>query len=131
MDSCHCIALRRAGRHLTASYDAALSPAGIGVAQFSLLRQIGRHAPVSLTQLGAIAELDRSTVGRNVGVLERDGLVETRTGTDDREAGLRLTSSGKRKLKHAIPLWQQAQRRVEKRLGRAELLRLETLLADL
>ena len=64
-------------------------------------------------------------------MLERDGLVETRTGTDGREAGLELTSSGKRKLKHAMPLWQQAQRRVEKRLGRAELLRLETLLADL
>jgi hypothetical protein len=42
-------------------------PLGINIAQYSLLRMIQRRQAVSLTELGGIAELDRSTVGRNMG----------------------------------------------------------------
>lgn len=131
MEPCHCISLRRAGRRVSAEYDAALAPAGIGVAQFSLLRQIGRQAPLSLTDLGALTELDRSTVGRNVGVLMREGLVATSPGEDGREALLSLSASGRRKLKAAAPLWRKAQQKIEKRLGRNGLRQLETLLAEI
>ena len=72
---CYCAALRAAARKTTALYDEALEPAGIGVAQFSLMRRIERAGTVSLTELGRRAELDRSTVGRNVRVLARMGLV--------------------------------------------------------
>ncbi|WP_159715866.1 MarR family winged helix-turn-helix transcriptional regulator, partial [Geminicoccus flavidas] len=82
---CYCIALRAASRRLTTLYDAALQPVGINVAQFSLLRNVKRAQPVSLTELGRRMELDRSTVGRNVRLLQRMGLVRMASGSDQRE----------------------------------------------
>ena len=67
--TCYCAALRKATRRLTAAYDAALAPVGVNLAQFSLLRTVSRHGPLSLTDLARRMELDRSTVGRNVKVV--------------------------------------------------------------
>ena len=93
-DICHCVVLRKASRKVTSYYDDALAPLGINVAQFSLLRHIDRMAPVSLTDLGARVELDRSTVGRNAKVLERMGLAIIRPGKDQREATLTVSEAG-------------------------------------
>jgi DNA-binding MarR family transcriptional regulator len=70
---CYCSLLRTATRKVGAVYDNALAPLGINIAQYSLLRLVEHCQPVSFTELGRIAELDRSTVGRNVRVLERMG----------------------------------------------------------
>lgn len=86
-DPCYCIVLRRASRRLTAIYDAALAPLGVNLAQFSLLRTIRRTEPVSLTRLGHETELDRSTVGRNVRVLEGHGPGLRRCGRPPRVDG--------------------------------------------
>ena len=114
---CYCAALRAASRKTTALYDAALAPAGIGVAQFSLMRRIERVGMVSLTELAGLAELDRSTVGRNVRVLERMGLVREATAEDRRETAVSLTDAGRETVRRAAPLWAEAQRRVELALG--------------
>ncbi len=115
--SCYCNILRKASRRLTAVYDEALAPAGVNLAQYSLLRSIERKAPVSLTELGQITELDRSTVGRNARVLERMGLVAFSPGEDQRETMLSLTGHGKDTLIRGKPLWGTAQDRVEASLG--------------
>ena len=125
---CLCTTLRAAARRLTASYDAALEPAGISVAQFSLLRSIGRAAPLSLTVLGKMVELDRSTVGRNVRVIERMGLVRITHGPDQREATMALTGQGVDVVRQALPLWEQAQRGIEASLGPAATGQLAVLL---
>ena len=91
---CYCASLRAAARKTTALYDAALAPVGINVAQFALLRRIERAQPVSLTEIGRLADLDRSTVGRNVKVLERLGLVRLAAAEDQREAAVTLTPAG-------------------------------------
>jgi len=114
---CYCIVLRKASRKLTSLYDAALEPLGVNIAQFSLLRRIGRHAPVSLTELGHQTELDRSTIGRNTKLLERMGLVVTTTGVDQREAVLGLTEAGRQLLDDGAPLWDGVQETIETRLG--------------
>ncbi|HEX4298320.1 MAG TPA: MarR family winged helix-turn-helix transcriptional regulator [Devosia sp.] len=130
-DPCICISLRQASRRLTALYDAALLPAGLNLAQYSLLRNIDRHAPVSLTRLGEVVELDRSTLGRNARVLERLGLVAMGTGRDAREAGVRLTEAGQASLQRSIPLWSAAQADIRGRLGGTGVAQLETLLGAL
>jgi DNA-binding MarR family transcriptional regulator len=116
---CHCIVLRKASRRVSAIYDAALEPAGVNIAQFSLLRNIARHAPVSSTELGVLMELDRSTVGRNTKILERMGLVKTAPGADGREALLVLTGEGENVLRTGTPLWEDAQKRISSKLGRS------------
>lgn len=114
---CYCAALRTAARKTTALYDSALAPLGINLAQYSLMRRIERAGPVSLTELGRLAELDRSTVGRNVKVLERLGLVRLEAAEDHREAAVRLAPAGARTLLRAAPRWDEAQRRIEAALG--------------
>jgi DNA-binding MarR family transcriptional regulator len=129
--SCYCAALRAAARRTTAIYDEALAPAGIGVAQFSLLRKIERGGRLSLSELGRLASLDRSTVGRNIKVLRRMGLIEIGSGDDHREATVTLAAGGRVVLRNGAPLWDAAQRRVEAALGDAGAERLRALLAAL
>lgn len=131
IDPCICSAVRKAGRKLTAQYDAALGPVGITLAQFSLLRSLARHAPVSLQGLAAIVELDRSTLGRNMRVLKRMGLAAILRGDDLREATLSLTEAGRQTLDRAMPIWDGAQREIRRRLGAAGMAQLETLLEAL
>jgi DNA-binding MarR family transcriptional regulator len=129
--TCYCAAVRIAARKTTALYDSILEPAGVTLAQYSLMRRIERAGTVSLTQLGRLAELDRSTVGRNVRALEELRLVRVSPAKDQREAAVRLTAGGEGALKRAFPLWEEAQRRVEAALGAAEAAELRTLALSL
>ena len=126
--TCYCIILRKASRRVTALYDEALAPFGINIAQFSALRTIKRNAPISLTDLGHKMELDRSTVGRNMKVLERMGLVAFSTGEDQREAVLSLTPEGATLVETARPIWDEIQERLENRLGPEHARQLSELL---
>ena len=111
-----------ATRKVAARYDAALEPTGINVAQFAMLRTIERRQPVSLTDLGRALDLDRSTMGRNIRVVEKLGLVTTGRGEDQRESVVRLTDHGAAVLREAVPLWEDCQKDIEARIG-AERLR--------
>lgn len=129
--TCYCAAVRIAARKTTALYDSILEPAGVTLAQYSLLRRIERAGAVSLTKLGKLAELDRSTVGRNVKALEELRLVRLGSAKDQREAAVRLTPAGNEALRRAAPLWEEAQRRVEAALGAPEAAELRTLALSL
>ncbi len=119
--ACLCLNLRKATRKIGAHYDAALAPVGINIAQYSLLRAIERRQPISLTELGRHLELDRSTMGRNVRVIEKLGLVEMGRGEDQREATVALSQRGRDVLSEAQPLWARCQREVGERLGSERL----------
>jgi DNA-binding MarR family transcriptional regulator len=126
---CYCSLLRAATRKIGSVYDDALAPIGINIAQYSLLRLIERRQPVSFTELGRVAELDRSTVGRNVRILARMGLVDAVRGEDDqRESVVTLADRGTHVLDEAAPLWDQCQREIEKRLGAVKISALENIL---
>jgi DNA-binding MarR family transcriptional regulator len=116
-NACYCIVLRKASRRISAVYDEALAPYGINIAQFSAIRSIRRYEPISLTDLANRLDLDRSTVGRNMKVLERMGIVATATGADQREAALSLTAEGKALLAKTEPIWHDVQAQIENRLG--------------
>lgn len=115
--TCTCILLRAASRKVTALYDAALEPAGITVTQYSLLRKVRRLSGPSLTDLARESGLDRSTIGRNVRVLERLGLVSLAAGQDQREATVMLEPRGDAMIRKCEPLWEDAQKTVEEKLG--------------
>ena len=131
MSRCYCALLRKATRRVTSVYDDALEPIGLNLAQFSLLRHIARDEPISMTELGRKIELERSTVSRNVKVLEGMGLAATGSGKDQREAVVQLTQSGRQVLEDGAPLWQAAQDKIEARLGTDATVQLEELLLAL
>ncbi|MCX2697964.1 MULTISPECIES: MarR family winged helix-turn-helix transcriptional regulator [Ochrobactrum] len=125
---CFCILLRQAARKSSGVYDKALAPLGINVAQFSLLRKIARASSISLTELARLADLDRSTMGRNAKVLQRMGLIEQTHGEDHREIQITLTEHGHDLVKQGGPLWDAAQEEIEAKLGNEGVEQLLTLL---
>lgn len=115
---CYCKKLRDFTRKVTAIYDAELGACGINIAQYSLMRMVINNNPVTLTQLGDIAGLDRSTIGRNVTVLSRQGWLQVdRDGTDKRQQQVSITPEGKSLIREAFPAWQRCQQIIEERLG--------------
>lgn len=132
MTPCLCTNLRLATRRLSAAYDAALAPLGITIGQYFLLQTVEERPSISLTELGQLTELDRSTVGRNVRVLERMGMVRTGRGTlDQREAIVSLTPAGHDCMAAARPIWADVQETVTARLGRQSVDILNGILTSL
>lgn len=115
--SCYCTTLRKAARRVTAIYDEALAPVGISLAQLSLMRNIARSGSISVSDLGRLMELDRSTVGRNLRVLVRLGMARFTSGDDNREAIVVISDEGYRALDLAEPIWDATQRSIETRVG--------------
>lgn len=128
---CYCILLRQAARKTSTIYDEALAPLGINIAQFSLLRKLERAGSLSLTELAHIAQLDRSTVGRNAKVLQRKNLIETLSGKDTRESKICLTENGHKTLENGAPLWDKAQKQIESKFDSNGAALLQTLLQAL
>lgn len=110
---CYCTLARRSARALTEFYDSALSPSGLKVTQFSLLRAIERLRQPSLTELAEATGLDRSTLGRNLRVLEKSGFVTLGPVRDERSRIAELTPQAERALETASTLWAEAQAKVE------------------
>jgi DNA-binding MarR family transcriptional regulator len=64
--------------------------------------------------------MDRTTVGRGIKPLERDGLIEIGEGPDARTKSLKLTGAGRKKMTQAVALWKVAQDEFEAAFGIAE-----------
>ncbi len=115
--TCICTHLRRAARGVSRHYDEALAGFGINVAQFSLLRHLQRLDKPSISSLADAMGLDRSTLGRNLKVLEADGLVALAEGDDLRNRLVLLTELGAARVRDAEPAWEQAQAQLVDNLG--------------
>ena len=117
-EHCNCFAVRSAARHVTQLYDQYLAPVGLRTTQFSILAKLKRKAPLTINSLADSMVMDRSTLGRNVQPLERDGLIAVETSVSDRRAKvLRLTRAGEKRLQAALIAWSQAQERFESHFG--------------
>ena len=115
---CNCFAIRSAARHVTLLYDQYLAPVGLHVTQFSILAKLKRLGPITINTLAANMLMDRTTLGRNIQPLQRDGLIKIETSAGDRRAKeLRLTRSGEQRLQEATKAWAQAQTRFESAFG--------------
>ena len=60
---------------------------------------------------------DRTTLTRNLKLLEKQNLIRVNSGNDRREREVTLTDQGREAVAKAYPLWQKAQRHVVKSLG--------------
>ena len=73
--ACNCLALRQAARHVTQFYDQFLAPSGLRTTQYSILARLVREGPMAINALAAELVMDRTTLGRNILPLQRDGLI--------------------------------------------------------
>ncbi len=129
--TCACTMSRRAARALTRVYDEALAASGLKVTQFSLLRTLQRTGDLHITGLARMTGLERSTLGRNLRLLEVAGLVSLSEGRDGRERLIVLTQAGSTAIAAAMPLWQRAQARVAGHLGEDRRQLLFSLLGEM
>ena len=72
---CNCLALRQAARQVSQFYDQFLAADGLRGTQYSILARLHRRGPMGINALAAELVMDRTTLGRNILPLERDGLI--------------------------------------------------------
>ena len=129
---CNCFAVRQAARHVTQFYDQHLAAIGLTTSQWSLLAKLKGLGPMTINKLAAELVMDRTTLGRNVLPLERDGLLDVRSGaTDRRVKELHLTPAGAEKVRAGIKLWAAAQAKFEAAYGSTRSSELRHLLRTL
>ncbi len=114
---CFAEQLRSANRTITKLFTQHLGDSDIGIAQLSLLIRLYYFGEIALSRLAKNLETDRTTLTRNVQILERSGHVEITGGADLRHRMVRLTDQGFESLKVAIPRWLEAQDDLRRRLG--------------
>ena len=114
---CVCFNLRKATRYVTQFYDKELRSTGLRVTQLTLLTAIRVMAPTNLKRLSEAVGMDQTTLSRNVGLLQKKGLVEMEPGSDLRTRKLSLTRRGHERLKQAYPLWKAAQAEIVSKIG--------------
>src|SRR6266446_10637921 len=117
-EDCNCLAVRQAARHITQFYDQLLAPSGLRTTQFSVLAKLRRLGPIAINALAAEMVMDRTTLGRNILPLEREGLIAVVPGrTDRRSKELELTAAGTARLRSAVKSWNEAQARFDAAFG--------------
>ena len=125
VSGCTCARLRRLTRRVTALYDRELAPTGLRLTQYSLLatlRREGRQGGVTVSDLAAAMDMDRTTLTRNLRPLLGQGLVEL--GADPADARVRralITAKGQAAFAEAVPHWRVAQDCVNRTLGEANV----------
>jgi DNA-binding MarR family transcriptional regulator len=84
---------------------------------------------MTINVLAADMVMDRTTLGRNILPLQRDGLIAVETGKRDRRSKtLRLTDSGAARFQAATKGWVQAQRQLEAAFGAKRTAEMRALL---
>ena len=128
---CNCLAIRQAARHVTQFYDQLFAPAGLRATQFAILSRLRREGPMTINALAAALVMDRTTLGRNILPLQRDGLVEIGPGAKDRRRReLRLTAAGEQRQRQAADRWSIAQQRFDEVFGGERAASLRNLLRE-
>jgi DNA-binding MarR family transcriptional regulator len=131
MEICNCLALRQAARHVSQFYDQHLSPLGLRTTQFSILARLKRSGPMTINILAEEMVMDRTTLGRNILPLQREGLIAVKTGREDRRRKeLHLTDKGLAKMRAARKGWVDAQTQFEAVFGGERAAGLRALLRE-
>lgn len=110
-DLADCLVLNTvsAARSLLRRYDARLKPFGVTVQQFSLLGAIRSHPEEPVASLAQRISLDRTSLTRNLDLLERKGLVRRLPGSSGNARFCTLTEEGDALLDQLVVEWRKAQ----------------------
>jgi len=115
--SCAVFNLRKASRALTQFYETALRPSSLRVTQFTLMVAVNLMGAITISRLAETMVMDRTTLTRNLKLLEKHAIIKIKPGEDRRERVVVLTEQGKASLEKALPLWEKAQSEIVDALG--------------
>ena len=107
--NCLCLASRRAARTITRTFDRKLRPFGIRATQFSALVMLELRGPLAIGELAHSLGVERTTLTRNLALIEDKGWIRVREGEDARSRMASLTPKGRAALTAAVSAWREAQ----------------------
>ena len=129
LSACVCLQLRKTTRTVTQLFDEMLRPSGVLSTQLPILVTLSLSGRATITTLAEQLAMDRTSVTRHLGPLERRGLIKVVPGEDRRTREVSLTARGREAIAKATPLWEVAQARVVKELGQNRVRHLQELSA--
>ena len=115
--TCTCGELRKAARAITLLYDNAFKSSGLLSTQFNVLQAIYNIDSIRISDLANKLGMDRTTLTRNLSVLERQGFIEISQGEDQRTRIVTATQKGRNAVSKTILLWNEVQRKVKQEMG--------------
>ena len=114
---CFCLASRQASRKITRLYDSAMQKIGLRATQFTILSQLMLRGEMTIGKLATILGMERTTLTRNLTLLEQRKWISIKAGEDPRARMIGITASGRSMVRRGFPVWSEAQARVGKMLG--------------
>jgi DNA-binding MarR family transcriptional regulator len=108
-DLCFVLNSRMAARAVTRRADRKLRAHGITSAQFTIMGALLRGPGRSVTQVAEAIAMDRSTLSRNLALLERKGLVVSRPAERGNGRLGALTEAGQALVQAVLPTWREQQ----------------------
>ena len=115
--TCTCGELRKAARAITLLYDNAFKSTGLLSTQFNVLQAIYNIDSIRISDLANKLGMDRTTLTRNLSVLERQGFIKISQGKDQRTRIVTATQKGRSAVSKTILLWNEVQRKVKQEMG--------------
>ena len=104
-----CVNLRKSSRAITRWFDEELEPAGLRSTQLAILLTVAVMDRPTYSHVARELVTDRSTLSRNLVLLQKEGLVKTRLGRSAKHKLVSLTPEGIRRVRETIPLWAATQ----------------------
>ena len=114
---CLCLASRRAARAITRQFDRALRAHDIKATQFTLLAALALKGSQSISELAEFIGAERTTLTRNLAVVEGHSHVSIRPGSDARSRVVSITANGRQTLRRAFPAWRKVQEGLTETIG--------------
>lgn len=114
---CLCLAVRRAARTITRTFDRELRAHGLRATQFTMLSALKLKGPRTIGELADLLGTERTTLTRNLALVEARSLVTIRAGADARSRIIAITTQGRGALRAALPTWRRVQDELVESIG--------------
>ena len=114
---CFCLASRQAARKITRLYDSHMQESGVRATQFTILSQLMLRGEMPIGKLAGILGMERTTLTRNLTLLEQRKWISIKAGDDPRSRMIGITAQGRGIVRRGFPYWSKAQAQVGKMLG--------------
>ncbi|WP_331338072.1 MarR family winged helix-turn-helix transcriptional regulator [Bdellovibrio sp.] len=101
-------------RIVNSIYDEALAPFNLTLSQLNVLTVIIQAGPISPARIGKAIHLERSTLSRNLKLMEEAGWI--RISAADRGLEVEITRSGENLYDRCMVGWKKAQKTIHKAL---------------
>lgn len=108
-DLCLVLNTRMAARAVTRRADRKLRPFGVTATQFNILAALQKRPARSVTEMAETLAMERTTLSRNLDLVERKGLITTHGAEHGNGRVGSLTPKGEELVDAIVPVWRQSQ----------------------